>query len=272
MKASLIAAILLIVLSTLALLASCATVPPSSLQNNEQDTAWLGRKKLKAWDVYSDRCRISRKLFIEIGKSLNYYITTDDDEKILYLIFEDTHSFADVIHDIAFVTKSYVQGPNKVVAHGGFVKVWKSGSEQVMKEFFEQVEKNPDYEIVFVGWSMGGAIAHLAAEEFNFRTRTDEANPDSGRKVLLITYGCPNLLYGKGTREYFERCVKAAYNFANVKDPFAKLPPVSWNYFVIRRIEVGQDYNGKKHPHLSYGQKEIYKDIVIDEPYVQVSE
>ena len=38
-------------------------------------------------------------------------------------------------------------------------------------------------------------------------------------------------------------------------------------FFVIRRIEVGQNYKGKKHPHLSYGQKEIYKDIVIDEPY-----
>ena len=62
------------------------------------------------------------------------------------------------------------------------------------------------------------------------------------------------------------------YNFANIKDPFAKLPPVAWNFFVIRRIEVGQNYKGKKHPHLSYGQKEIYKDIVIDEPYVQVSE
>ena len=271
MKASLIAAVLLIALSTV-FLAACATVPPSSLQNNVQDSAWQGRGKLRAWTVYSDRCRISRKLFLEIGKSLNYYITADDDEKILYLIFEDTHSFADAIHDIAFVTKSYEHGSKKIKAHGGFVKVWHSGSEQVMKEFFEQVEKYPDYEIVFVGWSMGGAIAHLAAEEFNFRTRTDEANPDSGRKVVLITYGCPNLLYGKDMRDYFERCVKAAYNFANVKDPFAKLPPVAWNFFVIRRIEVGQNYKGKKHPHLSYGQKEIYKDIVIDEPYVQVSE
>ena len=266
MKSLFLAFILLIVLT------GCATVPPSSLQNDLQDSAWQGREKLKAWDVYSDRCRISRKLFIEIGKSLNYYITADDNEKILYLIFEDTHSFFDVIHDIAFVKKTYEHGTNKIVAHGGFVKVWHSGSEQVMKEFFEQVEKNPDYEIVFVGWSMGGAIAHLAAEEFNFRTRTDVENPDSGRKGLLITYGCPNLLCGNGVREYFERCVKSAYNFANVKDPFAKLPPVSWNYFVIRRIEVGQNYKGKKHPHLSYGQKEIYKDIVIDEPYVQVSE
>jgi len=266
MKPFILAVILMITL------AGCATVPVSSLKNSVQDPAWQGKEKLKAWTVYSDRCRISRKTFLEIGKSLNYYITSDDSEKIIYLVFEDTHSFWDAIHDIAFVKKTYEHGSNKIVAHGGFVKVWKSGNDQVMKELFEQLKKNPDYEIVFVGWSMGGAIAHLAAEEFNFLTRTDESNPDTGRKVVLITYGCPNLLCGKNVREYFERCVKAAYNFANVKDPFAKLPPVAWNYFVIRRIEVGQDYKGKKHPHLSYGQKDIYKNVVIEEPYVQVSE
>ncbi|MCR5763822.1 MAG: lipase family protein [Treponema sp.] len=239
---------------------------------NIEDSEWSDREKILPWKNYSDNCRISRSLFKETGKSLNYYIFKDSKNKIIYLIFEDSHSISDWVNDFDYVALSYEHAPYSITAHGGFVKVWQSGSEKVMKEFEEAIAENPSYELVITGWSMGGAFAHFAAEELNWKTRTEKADPDTGKKVLLITYGCPHLLYGRPMSEYFARCVKASYNFAHVKDGFARLPPESWGFFIENRIEIGQNDHSSKSPHVRYGEKELYGSIHINDTYIQTDE
>ena len=247
----------------------CASTKRTDFSQNLQDSSWQGKEKLNPWKNYSEHCRISRRLFKETGKDLDYYICTDEKNKLIYLSFEDSQTVSDWLYDFAFFARSYEHGNFRIKAHGGFISVWKSGCSVIMEELFEVAKNNPDYEFVITGWSMGGALAHLAAEEFNFRTRTEPSLPDSGKKAVLITYGTPYLLWGKETRSYFEKCVKASYNFAHKKDIFAKLPPASWNYFVINRIEIGQDDPGGKDSHLRYADKNLYSKVFIDDSYMQ---
>ena len=258
----------------IALFAGCVSSKQIKVSNTctYEDSEWGGRERIRPWENYSDNCRMSRKKFHETGKSLNYYIRTDTDNKIIYLIFEDSHSLSDWINDFDYCSLSYEHEPYTINAHGGFVKVWLSGNEKVMQELLEQMENNPSYVLIITGWSMGGAFAHLASEEINWRTRSDNSNPDTGKKPLLITYGCPHLLYGKDMKEYFARCTKACYDFGHVRDSFSKLPPESWRFFIVNRIEIGQDDHDSRMPHTSYGEKQLYAQIHINDTYVTTDE
>ena len=265
-----------VVLSIL-LVAGCATsrmekAPSHTVLYAMEDGEWGNRAKIVPWKNYSEQCRISRSLFKQTGKSLNYYIHADDENRIVYLIFEDSHSVSDCVNDFDYKAVSYEHPPYTIAVHGGFVHVWQSGCQTVMQELEEQLTEHPSYQIVITGWSMGGAFAHLASEELNWRTRTDKSDPGTGKKAILVTYGCPRLLYGSEMADYFSLCVRACYNFAHVRDGFARLPPESWRFFVPNRIQVGQNDASKEMAHVRYGEKEVYDGIHVNDAYMQTDE
>ena len=264
----------LFVVAVLLTLAGCASTRQTKapLVCNEEDPEWGSREKILPWKNYSDNCRISRKKFIKTGKSLNYYIRTDNKNEIIYLIFEDSHSISDWINDFDYYSMSYEHTPYTIHAHGGFIKVWLSGNEKVMQELLEQIESHPSYVLVITGWSMGGAFAHLASEEINWRTRSDKADPATGRKPLLITYGCPQLLYGRDMKEYFASCVKACYDFGHIRDGFTRLPPESWQFFIVNRISIGQGDHNPRISHMRYGEKQLYSQVHLNDTYMRTDE
>lgn len=71
----------------------------------------------------------------------------------------------------------------------GWADAYKSANDLIMEKLISVLK--PDYNVEICGWSYGGAVALLAAEDFYFRTKI---KPD------VITFGAPKPLFGNKTK------------------------------------------------------------------------
>ena len=211
---------------------------------------------------YSDLFNLIKKTHYEtVGDDLDYQVLIDDAERNVYLLFEESSSKEDWRNNFrwfALPYKPYKYPEIKMWVHRGFAKVWKSGNDEVMSAFIKGCEDNPEYMPIIAGWSFGGAMAQLAAEDFYFRTK---------QKAVVITYGAPKILFGKKTWKHFCDSVIKARQFCHVSDLVTKCIPVPG----FRRIDTSKvgkqgwkfwrlfntDY------HCCYGNESLYKVIFI---------
>ena len=128
--------------------------------------------------------------WIKIGDDVDYKVIVDDNGKIVYLLFKETDSKRDWRNNFAFTCVMY---KNKLMRiHRGYARAYLSCNDKIMSEFISKVKEHPDYTPVISGWSYGGAISILAAEDFNFRTRGQKSNNiddyiNSGKKAIVFT-------------------------------------------------------------------------------------
>lgn len=164
-----------------------------------------------------------------VGIDVQYQIKKIDG--ILYLLFQESTSKKDWEINFDFPVKVYKKQENTILAHRGFVKAWKSCNDIIMDNFIKAItdEYKMINKIVIAGWSYGGAMAQLAAEDLHFRTHI---------KPVLITYGSPKILFGRKPKKYFTSCIdKESKQFANRSDLVTKVPPF---YSTFNRIKLGK--------------------------------
>ena len=65
----------------------------------------------------------------------------------------------------------------------GYAKIYKSSQNLPIDQFYEQIQKYPDYQIIIWGWSLGSAMAKITARHLTIRT--------SGKLMIdeLTTFG-----------------------------------------------------------------------------------
>ncbi|KAK5949171.1 hypothetical protein OHC33_009712 [Knufia fluminis] len=112
--------------------------------------------------------------------------------------------------------------------HSGFLTSWQNTRCTILPHVEDALEKHPDYKLVLVGHSLGGAVATVAALEFQAR----------GYEPHVTTFGEPRL----GNRE-LNRYIDRKFNLnatspddalfrrvTHVDDPVPLLPLEEWGY------------------------------------------
>jgi len=123
--------------------------------------------------------------------------------------------------------------------HTGFLTSWQNTRCTIIPHVEEALGKYPDYKLVLVGHSLGGAVATIAALEFQAR----------GYEPHVTTFGEPRL----GNRE-FNQYINHKFNLnatspddalfwrvTHVDDPVPLLPLAEWGY----EMHAGEIYISK---------------------------
>lgn len=169
----------------------------------------------------------------EDGDSVNYLIQVDNENKIVRLIFEQSKSKRDWINNFAFPIKPYKNQKNVLLVSRGYARAYKSCNDKIQELFIKKVNENKNYKIEISGWSFGGAMAILAAEDFYYR---------SNKKANVITFGTPKILFGKKSKEHILESVESIKQYCNINDLVIYLPPFLF-YKHINKIKIGNRFN-----------------------------
>lgn len=102
------------------------------------------------------------------------------------------------------------------MVHRGFQTAWDEIADGVLGTIEEALEEFPDFDIVFAGGSMGGAVATLGAA--NARA--------AGHEVDLYTFGSPRV--GNDIlSDFITNQPGAEYRVTHNEDPVPRLPPTT---------------------------------------------
>lgn len=209
----------------------------------------------------------------ETGDKVNWVISknTENGKTRILLLFEDSNGNRDWLNNLDFFSSIYSkvyknQYSKHLLVHRGFARAYKSAKDEIMKDLLNNIDNKNDNEIIIAGWSHGGALAQLAAEDFNFRTRKNIEDVDSGLKAVVVTFGSPKILIFNTTANYIRSCCKEIIEVSQHNDIITKMPPFFKFKHISKKLNcVGSKFSLSKifKPqiyHASYDDKNIYKD------------
>jgi len=193
--------------------------------------------------------------FRHIGKHLSYKFHKVRKDKTIYVCFQGSNGMTDWLHNFLFKPRRMetYKGCGWFV-HAGFARVWRSGSDTVMKELRKLHERLPGFKIVFCGFSHGGPLAMLAAKKWHHIT---------GQRCECVTFGSPKLAWGDAARRVLSNAMILT-NWVNRADAITALPFDIWGFLHVllhlvnvRSIPILSLFRIHKH-HLIYSRPEIY--------------
>jgi hypothetical protein len=190
--------------------------------------------------------------------------------------FRGTYSLTNTIIDLSAVPQVYVPYPSdggaddddggggdtsnppsqgrknrcmNCTVHAGFWTSWKNTRSIVLPSVAEARAEYPDYQVVIVGHSLGGAVAALAGIEMQLRgwrpRVTTFGEPRVGNQALAqFIDDIFHLAFDarKEKREEQEDDVEIAYRrVTHINDPIPLLPLEEWGY----RMHAGEIYISK---------------------------
>lgn len=181
---------------------------------------------MQPWELFKE---IKKAKYKTVGLNLDYSVSIIDGHACLF--FQSSRQNSDWLYNFCFVRKVYKHQEHHMVVHGGFAKVWKSANDEIMKEFINAVEITTKLPVI-AGWSFGGAMSVLAAEDFNYRTE---------RRPFVVTFGAPKVAGDKKTARYIKGCADFE-QFAEYNDIVTYMPPLP-GFKHIDIIRVGDRFN-----------------------------
>jgi len=196
-----------------------------------------------------------RDNYRHIGRELSYKHFIDRGDKIIYICFQGSNGLSDWLHNFLFKPASMepYRGCGWRV-HAGFARVWRSGNDTVMEETRAFAERLPDFRAVFCGFSHGGPLAMLAAQNWHFLT---------GQKPDCVIFGSPKLAWGDNAPRVLANAMNLA-NWINRADAVTAVPPRRWgfrhaaeNIVNVSRIPILSKFRVSRH-HQIYGEPDIY--------------
>ena len=191
--------------------------------------------------------------FITSGDSVDWNVKVDDNEKVIRLVFEESADKRDWVNNFNFPVKLYKKQESCLLAARGWGNAYKSCNDEIMDALILAVNNHSDYEVHIVGWSYGGAMSVIAAEDFYYRT---------GKKASVYTFGAPKPLWGRKTYKYVLSCVKDVKQYSHVNDCVPLMPPLL-GYKRLSTDKVGKGFSIFKlfNPgvyHCIYGDSTLY--------------
>jgi len=148
----------------------------------------------------------------------------------LYVYLECSNGIEDWQNNFDFVAKPYKNMQGDFLAHGGFVKVWKSIVDHISPVILDQRYKK----ITIVGYSHGAALAVLCHEYAVFHRF------DIRDEIFGYGFGCPRVIYGRKTAVH-EQIWKGFTVIRNIDDMVTHLPPSVIGFFHVgKMLEIGE--------------------------------
>lgn len=187
------------------------------------------------------------------GKDVDFTVIVDTVDKKIRLIFAESNSDLDWKHNFQFTIKLYKHQKNRFYVANGWGNAYTSANLEIIKKLTEKINTYPYFELEVLGFSFGGAMAVLAAEDIYYRLNI---------KSNLITFGCPKVLFGKKSKKYFESCCNSIKQYAHVNDIVTYCPPFL-GYTNLNVIRLGEKrslkdlFNPYKY-HQIYGDESLY--------------
>lgn len=208
---------------------------------------------MEPWELFGMIKGIEHKKFNTSGDDVNWLVKVNKGTKTVSLIFEESCGSTDWKNNLNFPAKLYKNQQSCIRAARGWGNAYKSCNDIIMSSFIKAVTDNPSYKIEICGWSYGGAMAILAAEDFYFRTHI---------KPRVITFGAPKPIFGRKSKKYILSCVKEMQQYSNVNDLVVYMPPLP-GYKRLSTNKVGGRFSLLKlfKPsvyHCIYDDKTIY--------------
>lgn len=192
--------------------------------------------------------------------SVEYQVRFDNDRNAIQVILQQTASKSDWRANFDFPHKIYdkVTFDNKLIqlkVHRGWGDMWLACQDTIRDEIKLYLSIYPNAEIEVFGWSLGSAIAQLAAEDIYFKFK---------KKCHLFTFGSVKPFFGKKTMKYVKQCCAEAYNFYDVNDIVGRMVPLlGWK--AINHCKVKLDryciirlFNPQKY-HTHYHVSRLYE-------------
>lgn len=191
---------------------------------------------LVAGDQFTNYLRLD----IKDNQTLLVHKTTTDN---IYVIFRGSDAINDFLADInIFQTKlvlpyeGQMDSASKVKVHSGFLSYWKIVRTQVLEELLNLHYQNPGANFIFLGHSLGGALAQLASLDFQFQHQDKVIPP----KITCVTFGTPRV----GNSDFVvsrDKRVPRTLNLVNQDDLVFYQP---WEIFGYRRsghiLQIGK--------------------------------
>jgi Lipase (class 3) len=182
----------------------------------------------------------------EPTNSLLAYLAVNHHDKEVVIAFRGTRpdSFSNVITDLDILPKSVsmlgANAPKTAFVHDGFWQAFSALKPRLNNSVADLAKGFPLYRIVFVGHSLGGALATLAAAHFS--------TPEMLDRVYLSTFGSPrvgNRAFAKwlDSRIPPNPAMDAhSTRYVNGADPVCHLPPAELEgfYHVGREVWVDE--------------------------------
>lgn len=208
---------------------------------------------MKPWELFDE---IKRTEYTKSGDCVDWAVKVYPAEKLVRLLFEESSDDRDWKNNFDFPIKPYKQQENTLWFARGWGNAYKSCNDEIMAKLIETYTdelKAQGYTVEVCGWSYGGAMAVLAAEDFNYRT---------GNKPGIVTFGAPKPLWGRKTWHYINTCLEYAVQYAHVNDVVPLCIPLP-GYRMVNKVKVGKGFcilklfNAEKY-HCMYGDKSLY--------------
>ncbi|KAG5471959.1 hypothetical protein CUR178_02636 [Leishmania enriettii] len=114
--------------------------------------------------------------------------------------------------------------------HAGFLDAYNSLRQQTRDVVLQLIQENPTYEVLVTGYSLGAAIAVLAAVDLQVRLNSLEGS-SALKPVSLYTFGGPrvgNSAFAKWVDALLSKGAK--YRITHGLDPVVRVPALFWGY------------------------------------------
>lgn len=206
---------------------------------------------MKPCELFSLIKNTKHEDYNETGDHVNWLIKIDNDEHVIRLLFEESDGKRDWLNNLKFPVRPYKKQESVLWVAKGWGNAYKSCNNEIQNALISTLNEYKNYGVEIVGWSYGGAMALLAAEDFYFRTKL---------KPNVYTFGAPKPLFGKKSKEYVKSCCNEIKQYVNVNDCIIVMPPFP-GYKHLNKVKVGK----RKFNLIEWFKPTIYHTIYDDE-------
>ncbi|KAJ3226519.1 hypothetical protein HK099_004695 [Clydaea vesicula] len=152
------------------------------------------------------------------------YTAVNTNLQLIIISFRGTRNFKSWMGNIKFAQLDYPYegAPEGAKVHGGFLHEYNSVKEEVIANILELTSMYPNFQILFVGHSLGGALSVLSLIDLKLKYPEMEM-----KKINLITIAQPrigNYIFSKWINEQFSN-LNNYFRIVNKNDATPHLPP-----------------------------------------------